>query len=269
MDGAPSLSRRWFCSSVASALGLPVAKGGCPRSAPRRQRSRCRVWGRAAAGREKPELHRLIRPVPSRPVPCPVPSRRDAGARDRSGAAGQESEDRGVRPFPVGRRDPLLAPPAVPAWEIHDLPAAAGVGPRAATGAKRSVRCVWPGWRGRCEPSRHRGRIPPGSRPLEGTLGPGSAHYRPTTVWPVQGGIRFNWDIGAIPCDARGTGRNYFFFLTQQYPGMYFHFILVRGALLSMSPSPFASFAVEATGSFWGKAKVIEGVEKLLNGECR
>lgn len=89
------------------------------------------------------------------------------------------------------------------------------------------------------------------------------------TVWPVQGGIRFNWDIGAIPCDARGTGRNYFFFLTQQYPGMYFHFILVRGALLSMSPSPFASFAVEATGSFWGKAKVIEGVEKLLNGECR
>lgn len=80
-DGAPCLRRHWRGTSVAPAPGLPGAKGGCPRPAPRRQCSRRRARGRAAAGREKPELHRLLPPVPSHPIPFrPVPSRWDAGA---------------------------------------------------------------------------------------------------------------------------------------------------------------------------------------------
>lgn len=51
------------------------------------------------------------------------------------------------------------------------------------------------------------------------------------------------------------------FFLCQQCPGMCFQIFSVQSALLNMSPSPIASFAMEATGACWGKAKVIDGME--------
>lgn len=274
MDGGPSM-RRHLCSSVPSALGLPVAKGGCPPSAPGRQRSHCTVRGRAAAGREKPELHRLIRPVPARllPRPLPFPSRPTGmlEPRGRGGAAGGGSEDRGVRSLPAGLRDPRLAPPAVPAWENHDLAAAAGVGPRSATGAKGSVGCAWPGcggWRGRggrCEPCRHRGRIPPGARPLEGAPGPGSAHYSPVSQCG-QGRVASDWTWGPSPEMLEGLEEIIFSSCPSSAQARAVTFFLVRSALLSTS---HPSFAMETTGTCWGKVKVKEGMGVLLNAECR